>query len=194
MKKINLIIVAMVAFMVGVAFAGEKNLTSDKSAENYGWTFDNGQEFPGATGKLSIDAAEKNALKLEGNFTNGGNYVETKIKLDNVEVNTISFLLKYPNASHLTMRIIDSGDQCHQISFKIKNTPDWQKVNFDLGSYLAEKGNSPAAEIVKKYENWGGANDGKWHGPAKLICILVGKTEENKTPTLWLNEFKLITK
>ncbi len=190
MKKIGLMLVMAVAVLVGIAYAGEKNLTADKNVENYGWTFDNGQEFPGATGKLSIDDG---ALKLEGNFTSGGNYVETKIKL-NEEINSISFLLKYPGSTSLTIRVVDGSDQCHQINFKIKDNPDWQKVNFDLGSYLTEKANSPAAEIVKKYENWGGSNDGKWHGPAKLISILVGKTEQNKTPTLWIKDFKLITK
>ena len=44
------------------------------------WRFNNGQEFPGATGSLTVDADAKRegraSLKLSGDFTKGGNYVE----------------------------------------------------------------------------------------------------------------------
>ncbi|HBC85838.1 MAG TPA: hypothetical protein DCZ94_02675 [Lentisphaeria bacterium] len=194
MRKLGLILLTALAFVAGSAcYAAEKTmeLLSDKSLENYGWTFDNGQEFPGATGKLSVDAAEKDALRLDGDFTKGGNYVQAMTQLEDTDITSLSFLLKYPDASGFTMRIGDSSGQCHQINLKIKNSPDWQKFNFDIGSYLAEKGNSPAAEVVLKYENWGGSNDGKWHGPAKYIVLIIGPGEKTKTPTLWVTDLKV---
>ena len=79
------------------------DLLGGDAAKNYGWTFNNGQEFPGATGKLSVDPAEmqdgKASLKLEGDFTKGGNYVSAEVKLDDAEVSELSFLLKCPNRS-----------------------------------------------------------------------------------------------
>lgn len=176
------------------------DLLAGDPAANYGWTFNNGQEFPGATGRLSVDAAEtrdgRASLKLEGDFTKGGNYVSAELQLDDPEVSEISFQLKCANRSQLTMRIGDSSGQCHQINLKIANTPDWQKVFFQLGSFLAEKGNSPAAEMVKRYENWGGAKDNRWHGPAKYITILIGpdRGAGDLKPALWVNQFKLTAK
>ncbi len=196
MRKLGLVLLAVVSFIaVYACFAEEKTmeLLSDKSLENYGWSFDNGQEFPGATGKLSTDPAEGDALKLEGDFTKGGNYVQAMTQLEDTDITSISCLIKYPNASGFTMRIGDSTNQCHQINVKIKNSPDWQKFNFDMGSYLAEKGNSPAAEVVTKYENWGGANDGKWHGPAKYIVFIIGPDREKQLlkPTMWIKDLKV---
>ena len=71
MRRIAMLFAMFIAS--SACFAGEKTmeLLSDKSLENYGWTFDNGQEFPGAKGKLSVDAAEKDALRLDGDFTVG---------------------------------------------------------------------------------------------------------------------------
>ena len=41
-----------------------------------GWRFNNGQEFPGATGTLTVDTEAKrdgrDSLKLVGDFTKGG--------------------------------------------------------------------------------------------------------------------------
>ena len=173
----------------------EKDLLVDKSVDNYGWTFDNGQEFPGATGKISIDKQERNSLKLEGNFSNGGAYVQALHQLKNVDISEIKAELKYPGSTNLCMRVGDTSGQCHQINLKLKDSSDWQKVNFQIGAYLADR-NSPAAQAVSKYESWGGAADGKWHGPATFVSILVGAlpSKADKITLLWISSFKLVTK
>src|SRR5208282_6137713 len=54
------------------------------------WTFDNGREFPGATGALTLDATAqrggRDSLKLVGDFSRGGNYVQAGRKIDNVDI------------------------------------------------------------------------------------------------------------
>src|ERR1035437_6836051 len=83
MKRLSILILVLwalfgVAMMARAADAATDLLAGDAAA-SYGWGFDNGQEFPGATGKVSVDATTryngKDSLKLEGDFTKGGNYV-----------------------------------------------------------------------------------------------------------------------
>ena len=133
--------------------------------EAYGWVFNNGAEFPGAVGILRIDPADRNSLRLEGDFSKGGNYVSATRNLGNVDVTDISFDLKAADTDRLTMRVGDASGQCHQIVLKIGKNANWQTIRFPLASFLADKGNSSAAEMVARYENWGGSQDGMWHGP-----------------------------
>ncbi len=166
----------------------EVNLMADKSSENYGWTSDNGQEFPGATVKLSVDKKEKNALKLEGNFTNGGAYVQAAYQLKSIDFSEIDFDLKYPDHSTLCLRVGDSSGQCHQINIKIKETSDWQKFSLK-GSDIESKN----PQVITKYETWGGSADSKWHGPATFIAFIIGAPsgKPEKTAVLWLNNVKI---
>ncbi|HBC89596.1 MAG TPA: hypothetical protein DCZ94_21880 [Lentisphaeria bacterium] len=166
---------------------GEINMMADKSVENYGWLFDNGQEFPGATGKLSIDKTEKDALKLEGDFTKGGLYVEAKSQLKDFDLSELSFDVKYPNASAICVRIGDKSGQCHQINLKLKESSDWQKIDLKA-AYIVEKN----AQIVK-YESWGGAGDGKWHGPATGLSFVIGPPsgKPEKKAVLWIRNIKV---
>ena len=52
----------------------------DSTDPTAGWSFDNGREFPGATGELlaapGAGPRGEDALKLVGDFTNGGGYVQ----------------------------------------------------------------------------------------------------------------------
>ena len=56
----------------------------DPALPQGGWAFDNGQEFPGATGKLSIDQADGNALRLDGNFSKGFEDFGARLKAGDV--------------------------------------------------------------------------------------------------------------
>src|SRR4051794_16523923 len=66
-----------------------------------GWTFNNGQEFPGATGAISVDPVAQRAghpsLKLVGDFSKGGKYVVAGRKIENVDIRDLSFWLRSPN-------------------------------------------------------------------------------------------------
>jgi hypothetical protein len=59
--------------------------------------------------------------------------------------------------------MVDSSDQCHQKNgVRLANTQDWQEVVLKISDLVGG-------------EHWGGANDGKWHGPAKGFGLNVGK-------------------
>ena len=87
-----------------------------------GWTFDNGREFPGATGGLTVDADAKHdghdILKLVGDFTKGGNYVQAGRKIDKVDVRELTMWVRNPDADKFTLRLSDAGGQTHQIVMK----------------------------------------------------------------------------
>ena len=116
-----------------------------------GWAFNNGQEFPGATGSLSVDAdAKRNdreSLKLIGDFTKGGNYVEAGRKLEKteaVDVRELSFWLRNPDADQLSLRLNDASGQTHQIVVKTAESPDWQHVVLPLEQFFAHRGQADA--------------------------------------------------
>ena len=56
-----------------------------KSAD--GWTFDNGRGFPGATAKLE---AMEGGLRLIGDFTGGGGYVQAQRPITAIDVRVLS--------------------------------------------------------------------------------------------------------
>ena len=155
------------------------------------WSFDNGSEFPGATGGLTVDAQAKreggDSLKLVGDFTKGGNYVQAGRKIDNVDIRELSLWVRNPDADRFTVRLNDASGQTHQIVLKTEAQPDWQQVVFPLERFFARRGQADAVTTVAKYESWGGAKDGRWHGPATAIYILLGNPEGKKeVRTLWL--------
>ncbi len=190
MKKMLMTIA--IAASVLTCHAGEIVLTAGDKAANYGFNFDNGQEFPGATGKMSVDA--DGSLKIEGDFTKGGAYVTVMKKVEG-DISEISFQVKFPDSKFIVFRAVDSGGQAHQFKLKLTPSADWQTVTFNMSSYLADKAKSPEASKVMKYEPMGGAKDGTWHGPAKKFCFYLNKGNlESKLPVAWFKDVKLISK
>ena len=174
-----LLVVAFCAAALGGAVGADIPLLDDASPTT-GWSFNNGSEFPGATGGISVDDSvqpqRRPALRLEGNFTGGGNYVDLGHTLPDTDIDTLSFWLKTTgDADAITLRIIDGTGQCHQINLRIDKTDRWQHVVFPLARYFAKVGTSASVDMVTRYEGWGGAHDGKWHAPGKGIHFLVGR-------------------
>ena len=112
--------------------------------------------------------------------------------LPETDIQEISFWLRDRDGDHLTLRITDASGQCHQINFKIQQTDDWQPIVFPLARFFAKRGTPDAVPIVAKYEYWGGANDGNWHGPGKGIYLLIGASGDKKVRTIWLSDMKAI--
>ncbi len=163
----------------------------DKPA--FGWRFDHGGEFPGAKGGLSVDPAvkrdDKPALKIEADFTGGGNYVQALKDLPGLDVDTIAFWLKSDApAPLLSLRVIDQSI-CHQIRLALKPTAEWQAVALPLRKFFAGKREDAS---VEKYESWGGPNDGAWHGPCKQLCLLAVPPPDRKRVTLWIHDLRII--
>ena len=165
-----------------------------------GWGFGNGQEFPGAKGQLALDdgvePGRRPALRLAGDFTGGGNYVQAGIKLPARPVDALSFWIKAPGAEMVTVRMVDSGGQCHQIKLKLKKTPGWQKIYLPVAEFFRRMGTTSSLPVVARYEKWGGANDGRWHNPGKGLYILLGRGmfPDPKKGTLWLSDVRILSK
>lgn len=160
-----------------------------------GWQFDNGKEFPGAVGKLEV-AEEKHreqaVLKLTGDFTKGGNYVQAAIHLPNVAIDTFSFWVHLPAGNDsLTVRLVDGTSQCHQLKLKINDKGGWQQISLPVERYFKTMGTPAALDLARQYEKWGGSNDGKWHQPGKLFVVLLGKGDQAGQRELLLSDVSL---
>ena len=162
------------------------------------WKFNNGAEFPGATGELVVDAEAKRAgkpsLKLVGDFTKGGGYVEAGRKIEGIDIRELSMWVRSPGADRLTLRINDASGQTHQINLVLKQADDWQKIVLPLEAFFARRGEADAVTGIAKYESWGGAKDGAWHGPATAIYLLLGNPRDGKVHTLWLSDIAILPK
>jgi hypothetical protein len=188
--------VALAAVMLALgsvaAYADDAVSLTNPDQKAWGWTFDNGREFPGATGSLAVDPAVvrdgQACLQLHGDFTAGGNYVQAAKDLRGVDIDELSFWLKGFHREAMTMRLVDASGQCHQFSLKTQATDDWQQITFPLATFFRQ---AHVHESVTHYESWGGAKDGQWHGPAKLLAILVGPTADQKTITAWIGDPKI---
>lgn len=181
--------------MVASALAAEIPLV-DKDQPNGGWNFDNGREFKGATGSLTLDAAGGRdggpALCLKGDFTQGGNYVDAGRRVDNLALDSLSFWLKSPGRTEVTLRLIDAGGTCHQVKLKVKNQDDWQLIQFPAASFFSSAEGGKAGPMVAKYEHWGKDKTGQWQGPLKGIHFILGKTPADLTPALWLSQVTVV--
>lgn len=155
----------------------------DKDKDN--WGFSLGQEFPGAHGSAELDKEQKRSgsgsLRMAADFSKGGNYIGVHKNLPNLDVAALSFWVRSDGPSHLTLRLVDRTGQCHQINrVPLANTSAWQEVALDVAPRIGE-------------EHWGGANDGKWHPPAKLFSINLDRATlppGRSTGVLWLDEIR----
>jgi hypothetical protein len=151
-----------------------------------GWGFHPGTEFPGAKGSQAYDATVgrdgKGSLKVSADFTGGGAYVSSARTLPpGTDAKEVRIWVKSDNAVHLGVRIGDSSDQCHQHPLSLKSTKDWQEVvvNFE--------------KLVGR-EHWGGANDGKLHGPVKWVAFCFSKTTFSGSPAgdVWIDDVEAV--
>lgn len=165
--------------LLQLATAADNINLIDPAKPRGGFTFDNGQEFPGAVGSLDLskeklrDAA---VLELRGNFDKGGNYVQAQTPLPNEPIDTLSFWVNIPGgSSQLPIRLIDGTGQCHQLRLKINEKPGWQQIVIPVEEYFKKMGTAGALDLTSQYEKWAGANDGKWHQPGKSLVVLFTK-------------------
>ena len=126
------------------------------------WTFSNGGEFPGAKGDLAIDT--DGLLHLEFDFTGGGAYVAAYRNLTPPDiVKKVSFRIKKPPQTQITVRIVDSSDQTFQKSVLFEKST-WQQLEFQLRGWAA---------------HYGGQNDGIVRQPIKAIGIIAESGARN---------------
>ena len=171
----------------------ETVLLDDFEAERLAWGLNLGEEFPGAHGSLQRDqnAAHggKHSLHLTADFSKGGAYVGARRQFSSSampirDVKVIRFWMKAENATAFNVGLLDSSGQFHQkkgVAAGAGNRNDWQEFSL-------------AVSKIAGGEHWGGANDGRWHGPPREISLNVEKGEladSAKPASVWLDDVQL---
>jgi hypothetical protein len=151
------------------------------------WKYVGGKEFPGAEGGVFLDTTVahggKRAYRLEGDFTNGGAYVGIWRDLGVLQgrhFKELRFWLRTSTLTRLSIRLSDSSGQCHQRSFALEPTPEWQQFVLH-------------PEDILGGEYWAGANDGKWHGPATDLGFNISaQTIRGTRGVVWFDDLVAI--
>jgi len=130
-----------------------------------------GEEFRGAKGSVAVDAAvlhgAHRSYRLEADFRGGGMYVgfffDTSA-LKQRDVRELHLWIKTETVSNIGVRLADETNQIFQRNggVTLAKTTDWQEIVLKVSDF---QGN----------EHWAGANDGRWHGPMRVIGVNVGK-------------------
>ncbi len=198
-RMIPLVLALVCLFTVtGFVNAKEQRLNLlDTTKPAMGWSLGLGPEFPGAKGTLEAvplpRKTEPTALKLHGDFSDGGNYVQASRSIGKINPRMLSFRILSPRKKTVTLRLVDSAGTCHQIRYKITPTDQWQRINFPIASFFKNMGTPDAVAGVVKYERWGKSAKKEWTPPLNSLHVLVGrdKSGAEKFSTLWLSDVYL---
>ena len=165
-------------------------LLDDFEAGASGWKFVGGEEFPGAKGSFSADKSQAHSgvksYRLDADFRGGGAYVGCRKDLESQGRDVAEFRLWVRGTSleRLGVRVSDETGQCHQSSLALPTGYDkeWREVVLRVRDLVGG-------------EHWGGANDGKWHGPPKGIGFNIGRnalTRDSGRASLWIDDFRAV--
>lgn len=196
MSRVGLLITALCCVScalpaMGAPAAETVSVLDDFESDPMAWRFVGGEEFPGAKGSLERDTSVAHAggasLRLDADFAGGGAYVgvwrEKMPDLGNANLSEIRLWVRSENVTTLGVRIVDQSDQCHQSKGPtIAADGEWHEVVLRLGDLVGG-------------EYWGGANDGKWHGPAKGLGLNIGKDSmaAGASGRLWVDDMTCVT-
>ena len=140
-----------------------------------GWRFDNGGEFPGASGTMQYD---NGVIRLNAEFTGKSSYVSISRAVDCSDFDELRFQLKGPVAT-VGVRFLDAGAQCHLHITALKHDPEnWTEVTVPVGKDAKA--------------HWGGVNDGVVRFPLKRIDILAFRRNPKETSSIQV-EIKDVT-
>ena len=167
----------------------------DPAKKDGGWTFGNGPEFPGATGRLKLADVKhlgKPVLSIHGNFTKGGNYVHAFTPFPDVDLDTLSFWVNSPVGSkRFTVRIIDREGTVHQINIRYNEKGGWQKVVLPVKQFFEKMKAASSLDIVLKYESWPAAGDAKWRKPTPGLSLLASRAMGTEKGTVLVSDVLL---
>ena len=136
---LSAILIALLACGGNELRAAESQSLMTDGASKLGWAFDNGQEFPGATGELleiPDGPGGEPFLRLSADFSGGGIYVEMVRGVKAGPDGLIRMKVRSKQEAKLRVRLIDSTGQCHQgqpLVFATDGEPNdiesWQEIN-----------------------------------------------------------------
>ncbi len=178
-------LVAAVAAMFFVAVAASWCVgavaTFDDAAALNVWSFYEGREFPGATGRIAWEGEQGRAtpgcMALHHDFTGGGNYVQTTRPLpaDNL-ARSVRLWLRKPHRHRVTFRCVDSQGQTFQ-----------KGVDYDFGEWQQVE-----VELTGWQTFFGGAADGRVRFPIRQFGILVENSAEPRAGVLLIDDVEFI--
>jgi hypothetical protein len=90
----------------------------------------------------------------------------------------IRLWVKSSDVSAVGVRLVDTTGQCHQKKgVRLTADGDWHELVLPVSDLVGE-------------ESWGGARDGKWHGPAKGLGLNIGKDglTQGTEGALWFDD------
>jgi hypothetical protein len=143
------------------------------------WSFSNGPEWPGATGRLDWSAdsgrTDDGVLQLHYNFEKGGNYCAAIRDLPtSPPVQAVRMWLHKPADNLMIIRATDSKGEVFQKNFRY-HFPGWQQVEITLADWIF---------------SWGG--DGTFDAPAQQLHILIERDGGNKQGILRIDDVQWI--
>jgi MYXO-CTERM domain-containing protein len=147
------------------------------------WTFQNGAEYPGATGSMSIaTGAGGRALMINYDFSSGGAYVAVERVLEQPR-SAIALRLgaRLPADAVLGVRVRDATGQ-------------W--LSYPVPRALAPLGGNVWFKSVVALNNadtyWAGANDGKVHPPIDRVAVTLTAAGLEKTGNAQVDKIELL--
>ncbi len=150
------------------------------------WEFNLGQEFKGAKGGLDVvrDQPETgmNAMRLHADFTGGGAYVGVRKSFANLNVQAMTVIrmkMRSETTRSFALRMVDATGQCHQRKgIQFESDGAWRDVDL-------------VPEEIAGGEHWGGANDGVFHQPVRLIELMLNvRSHEGQKPDLTIADLR----
>jgi hypothetical protein len=126
----------------------------------------------------------KGSFRLDADFRGGGAYVGSWKDLlppGLPDVEEFRLWVQARDLDRIGVRVVDDTGQCHQRSVDLPAGAGdgWREVVLKVRNLVGG-------------EHWGGANDGRWHGPPKALGFNVGKDavggRANGRATLWIDD------
>src|SRR4030042_5784709 len=134
------------------------------------WTFSSGDEFPGASGSLTLGSGHTgNGAHLAYNIGEGGHYVSAELDLPQpLPASMVAFWVKSPPGIYVKLRVVDETLQTLQYNMLrpvyATDPSDWYHQ---------------AVDLALPVEYWGGAGDGILHGNLQQLSILAADPLES---------------
>jgi hypothetical protein len=143
------------------------------------WELGHDNGLKAANAKLTVlndqPAPGQHAVHLTADLTGPGLYAQAGNNLAAIKgdaLTTLHFKLRTATNGSIAVRLVDATGQVHQPRLTLIGDSQWHDITLNVPD--------------TKGEHWGGANDGKWHDPAKSVAFLISaKTDpDTKKPAL----------
>lgn len=173
------LILSVVMLLSGMAVAQPaQEALLDRMAAVGQWSLDPGREFPGADGKVSVaNDAEGPCLRLDYDFTGGGNYVTASRPLAIPQASAVVFSVRQEGKNRGFVRIGDASGQEHMGGYS--PGPQWQRVALSL-------------DTTGFPGHYYGKDDGLFVFPLKRLIIGVSKGA-SATGTVFIKDLAFVT-